>query len=581
MNRRLIYTKSTAVFLSVAMIASLSACSAQNTASAQASSVSTKTNASKSTYAEKLFDTSYVHKINISISAEDWSDLKANPTDKTKYQADIEIDGDAVNAVSFSTKGNTSLSSVADDENSDRYSFKVNFGKFVDGQNYYGLDKLNLNNMYADATFMKDYLSYEIFRAAGVDAPLTSYVWLTVNGEDAGLYLAIEDVGESYLERGGETDTALYKPETEQLNNVGNMNKDNMKNPPDFANNGNNGNNTDNTDNSNDKKSHDMPDMDWNNGEKPDFPEMNGYMPNMYDMPDFSKGHGGMPDMMGGNDSGASLKYTDDKIDSYADIFDNAETDVDDNDKKTVISSLKTLSEFLSGGATAEQLESAVDTKAVINYFAAHNFVLNYDSYTGNMLHNYYLSETDGKLSLIPWDYNLAFGAFGGRGMDKSGENTSSSTSTALINTGIDSPLSGAEETDRPMWSWIASNDEYLSIYHQAYDNLLKNYFENGKCDAEIDRVSSMIGEYIEKDEKAFYNADQFDTAVKSLKLFCSLRSQSIRAQLDGTLSATTDKQDASSQTDASQLDIQSMGSQGGHNGKDGQMHDKNTQSSE
>lgn len=28
------------------------------------------------------------------------------------------------------------------------------------------------------------------------------------------------------------------------------------------------------------------------------------------------------------------------------------------------------------------------------------------------MIHNYYLYEEDGQLSMIPWDYNLAFGGF-------------------------------------------------------------------------------------------------------------------------------------------------------------------------
>ena len=110
---------------------------------------------------------------------------------------------------------------MANDPDSNRYSFKINFGKHVDGQTYYGLNKLNLSNIYADATYMKDYISYEIFRQAGVDAPLTSYVWLTVNGEDKGLYLAIEEVGSSYLDRTQNGEGELYKPETEMLDNFG------------------------------------------------------------------------------------------------------------------------------------------------------------------------------------------------------------------------------------------------------------------------------------------------------------------------------------------------------------------------
>ncbi|MCI5793887.1 MAG: CotH kinase family protein, partial [Ruminococcus sp.] len=175
------------------------------------SETSAKTEGSAS-YADKLFTTDKVHTINIELSDEDWADLKENPKSKTKYEANITIDGETLENVSFATKGNTSLSSVADDEDSDRYSFKVNFGKFTDGQTYYGLDKLYLNNIYADATYMKDYLSYRIFSEAGIESPLVSYVSLTVNGENAGLYIAIEEISESYLARTANGEGELYKP---------------------------------------------------------------------------------------------------------------------------------------------------------------------------------------------------------------------------------------------------------------------------------------------------------------------------------------------------------------------------------
>lgn len=147
--------------------------------------------------------------------------MYADPLDKTKYEVNITIDGETIESVSFATKGNTSLTSVAGDADSVRYSFKVNFGKYNKEQTYYGLNKLNLNNIYADATYMKDYLSYEIFRQAGVDSPLVSYVWLTINGEDHGLYIAIEDISEGYLNRVCDGEGELYKPETEQLANMG------------------------------------------------------------------------------------------------------------------------------------------------------------------------------------------------------------------------------------------------------------------------------------------------------------------------------------------------------------------------
>lgn len=496
-------------------------------------------------YENKLFDTSYVHTINVEIADDDWEDLKANPTQKTKYQADITIDGETINDVSFSTKGNTSLSSVSSDSDSDRYSFKVNFGKYVENQTYYGLNKLNLNNIYADATYMKDYISYKIFDEAGVDSPLVSYVDIQINGEEFGLYLAIEDISESYLNRTNDGEGELYKPETSSLANMGGG-KGNMQPPSDMK----------------------MPDgMERpNDMQTPDNADSSGGMerPNDMQAPDNADSSEGTErpndmKMPGGNgfpngdmfsdDNGASLKYTDDEVSSYSDIFDNTITNSDEDDWNKVIAALKSLSE--------DDAESAVDTDEVIRYFVAHNFVLNYDSYTGNMLHNYFLYENDGKLSLLPWDYNLAFGTFSGGGEMGNGENA-----TALINTGIDSPLSGADEADRPFWEFIASDEDYLEQYHKVYDELISSFFESGKFESELERVYNMIRTYVEKDTSAFYTVDEFDDAYETLNKFCLLRAESIRKQLSGELASISDEQTASEQVDASDISIKTMGMQ-------------------
>ena len=478
-------------------------------------------------YENKLFDTSYVHTINVEIADDDWEDLKANPTQKTKYQADITIDGETINDVSFSTKGNTSLSSVSSDSDSDRYCFKVNFGKYVENQTYYGLNKLNLNNIYADATYMKDYISYKIFDEAGVDSPLVSYVDIQINGEEFGLYLAIEDISESYLNRTNDGEGELYKPETSSLANMGGG-KGNMQPPSDMK-------MPDGMERSNDMQTPDNADSSEGT-ERPNDMKMPG-------------GNGFPNGDMFSDDNGASLKYTDDEVSSYSDIFDNTITNSDEDDWNKVIAALKSLSE--------DDAESAVDTDEVIRYFVAHNFVLNYDSYTGNMLHNYFLYENDGKLSLLPWDYNLAFGTFSGGGEMGNGENA-----TALINTGIDSPLSGADEADRPFWEFIASDEDYLEQYHKVYDELISSFFESGKFESELERVYNMIRPYVEKDTSAFYTVDEFDDAYETLNKFCLLRAESIRKQLSGELASISDEQTASEQVDASDISIKTMGMQ-------------------
>ena len=557
-------------------------------------------------YASSIFDTSYVHQINVEISEEDWADLLANPTEKTKYEVNVTVDGEDYESVSFATKGNTTLSQVAMSD-SDRYSFKINFGKYVDDQTYHGLDKLNLNNAMSDATYMKDYLSYAIMREAGVDAPLASYAELSINGEVYGLYVAVEEVGDSFIERNdGSKDTALYKPETESLaamggfgNNEGGFgNREDMNGQggevPEGATSGGTtfpegtelpdggevpegtelAEGADASGGMQKPEGMEQPEnMELPEGmEKPEDMELpegmtapeNMELPEGTDAPENMElpegadapgnmgpqagGNGGMQTFDSGDNEGTDLKYIDDEVSSYAAIFDNAETDVTEEDQQELIAALKALSE-------GTDLENSWDMDAVIRYFVAHNFVVNYDSYTGTMLHNYYLYEEDGKVSILPWDYNLAFGGF-----NMSGD------ATSVVNWAIDTPLSGTTEEARPLWNAVVSNEEYLELYHQYFDELIENYFESGECAAEIARISEMIRPYVESDPTAFYTVDEFDAAVETLKSFCELRAESIRGQLDGTIPATTEAQQADTSTliDAGSLDISTMGTQGG-----------------
>lgn len=158
------------------------------------------------------------------------------------------------------------------------------------------------------------------------------------------------------------------------------------------------------------------------------------------------------------------------------------------------------------------------------------------------MLHNYYLYEENGKLSMLPWDYNLGFGAFSQGGNRDAGNNNNAS---AMVNMAIDTPLSGAKEEDRPMWSKLIHNETYKTQYHELFNQFLANYIENGKLEKEIDHVVEMISPYVEKDPTAFYTYDAFQKAAETLKTFVSLRGQSIRAQLSGEIPSTTKEQNS------------------------------------
>ena len=479
-------------------------------------------------YEDRLFDTSKVHTIDIVI--DDWDAFLQTAQSEEYSVCSVVIDGEAFKNVGIRGKGNTSLSTVSSMD-SDRYSFKIEFDQYDSTKSYYGLDKLSLNNLIQDNTMMKDYLVYQMMNEFGAAAPLCSYVYITVNGEDWGLYLAVEAVEESFLQRNYGNDYGdLYKPDSMNMGGGRGNGKD--FDFEDFM----------GSSDSEDSSGSTMPSMPgggmWPSmggdaSEMPTMPEgfdpsqMGGMMPGQSGSweqqsgqtpPDASTGaaqQGGFdPSQMGsmipgGMGSGETkLQYIDDDPDSYSTIFSSAKTDITTADQTRLIAALKDLS---------EGKESAVDAEAVIRYFVVHNFVVNGDSYTGSMIHNYYLYEDNGQLSMIPWDYNLAFGTF-------QGNNASSA-----VNDDIDSPLS-VTGSDRPMIDWIFSSEEYTQLYHQYF----REFLNTVDVQSIINNAKTLIAPYVEKDPTKFCTYEEFENGVETLSTFCDLRSQSVAQQLAG-----------------------------------------------
>ena len=264
----------------------------------------------------------------------------------------------------------------------------------------------------------------------------------------------------------------------------------------------------------------------------------------------------GMFDRM--SSAAVKLQYLGDDFGSYSDILDNAKTDVTDGDKTRLIESLKILS-------SGENIENVVNVEEVIRYFVVNNFLVNGDSYVGSMVHNYYLYEEDGKLSMIPWDYNLAYGTF----------HTLQTNSS--VNDPIDTPLSVTGDGDRPMMDWIINDEDYLARYHQYFAQFLA---ENDVM-AMLEQTLTLITPYVEKDPTRFYTISEFETGVETLRRFLTLRIQSVEGQLAGTIPATSDGQRLNSSaliatgnlvlSDMGAMNMGGMGGFGGNQGNPGE----------
>ncbi len=88
-------------------------------------------------------------------------------------------------------------------------SYKVNFDA---DERFYGRDKLNLTSEWRDASYSREYLSYDFFHRSGLPASRTWFCRVYINGEYMGLYLDVEQIDEQYLAGSHlPNDASIYK----------------------------------------------------------------------------------------------------------------------------------------------------------------------------------------------------------------------------------------------------------------------------------------------------------------------------------------------------------------------------------
>ncbi|MDF2985891.1 MAG: Spore coat protein CotH [Eubacterium sp.] len=500
-------------------------------------------------YVSGLFDKNKISTIDIKVDEAEWQKM-LDSAQEQYISCDVVINGTTVESVGIRPKGNSSLSTVARSD-SDRFSFKFEFDHFIKGQNYLGLDKMVINNVQSDASYMKDYLSYDLMTFMGVKTPLFAYTNVTVNGKSWGFYIAVEALEESFAQRNYGTDYGmLYKPESMEMG--GNEMKDftapdkierNTENKTAGNAEKNKKENADNNTVINPQQNSAQQNSTQQNSTQQNNPQndrnngfggrgMNGF------------GAGGPGGASGG---GTDLKYTDDKTGSYSNIFDNEVFKGTDSDYSKVIEALKNLN-------SGTELEKYIDVDATLRYLAANTVLVNLDSYFSSMKHNYYLYEEDGRLTMLPWDYNLAFGGF------------QSGSADAAVNFPIDTPVSGIDMSERPMLAKLLEVDEYKDKYHEYLKQIVDEYFNNGRYQTTIDNINTLISDYVKEDPSAFYTFQQYTDAVSAIKEFGRLRALSIDGQLKGTIPSTTVGQtkDSDKLIDASSVNLSTMGSQGG-----------------
>ena len=416
-------------------------------------------------YVSRLFDGSRVHRVDIQV--EDWEAFLASAPEEEYIPATVEIDGEAFRQVGLRAKGNNSLR-LTEEYGLSRYSLKLEFDHYTDGS-YHGLDKLSLDASFQDNSYLKTWLAFDIMEFLGVPTPLRSFVWVTVNGQPWGLFLAVEEPEEAFARRNfGANHGQLYKPDYRSLAE---------------------------------------------------------------------------------ENADVHLRYTTDEPEDYPGIFENAKLESSAADRQRLVDSLKTLD-------SGQRLEEAVDVDEVLRYFVGQVFVMNWDSYLGHTGHNYLLYEEEGKLSMLPWDYNLAFGTYA------LGMTDPITDPNILLNYPILTPAPGEYMTKRPLYHQLMQVEEYFQQYQAYFRWFLAEYVESGKLSAALWQAAELIAPYVKSDPTAFCSYEDHRLAVETLEQVCLLRAESARGQLEGRYPATLAQQAQrpGEGVDASHVDLRHLG---------------------
>ncbi|MFL0557406.1 CotH kinase family protein [Paenibacillus barengoltzii] len=434
---------------------------------------------------EEVFPKDRVVDVKITIDEADFQDMLNNASAEEFKTASVDYNGHHFDNIGIRTKGNLSLRSVVQMSDSDRYSFKLSFDEYVN-QTLEGIQKINLNNNYSDATYMREFLTYELSEQMGLPTPKHSYVNVYINGELWGFYLAVEQIGDAYLERNfGNAYGALYKG------------------------------------------------------------QMTG--------------------------SGSDLTWLGDDLSAYTGLVQKSKSSNDDI--------LINMLDELNNGSDYEKYINVPDA---LGYIALNTLTNNMDSYIGANKQNYYLYENNGVFSILPWDYNMAFGGMGGgfgrgansgAGADGAGGATGGAAGgdaaggaggaasagadaqggaaapggaapggvgPSRSNLLIDEPTQGAV-ADRPLVAKLLAVEEYKAQYHDILQSAIDNFLENEKFSVRVTELSAMISPYVKADPTAFYSYEEYEQAVPQLISTNASQIENIQQQLDGTIASSGD----------------------------------------
>jgi len=202
------------------------------------------------------------------------------------------------------------------------------------------------------------------------------------------------------------------------------------------------------------------------------------------------------------------------------------------------------LIESASDAEFGREIPERMDLEQFAGYLAVTSLLVNIDSYIG-MYHNYYLllDKADGRLRLLPWDVNEAFGTFNFDVNDATGRFQPQPVEE-LVEWDVNKPW----RTSRRLVERLFETEYFPRLYRTALARLMAEDFTEEKLFQRIAVFEQAIAPYFENDRQGAGldglrlgingDAEGINTAVDrrvfAIKPFITRRIESVKAQLAG-----------------------------------------------
>ncbi|MCB0543231.1 MAG: CotH kinase family protein [Saprospiraceae bacterium] len=154
--------------------------------------------------AQDFYDVNTIQDIKITFYQQNW-DAALDSLKNVDEQAfllvpSVEINGEVFDSVGVKYKGNSSY-----DKDFLKNPLSLELDLVRKDQNYHGIDDVKLTNAFADPTFVREIISYEILHQY-MDEPRANFARIWMNGVYWGVYINTESINKRFLRNNLHTD---------------------------------------------------------------------------------------------------------------------------------------------------------------------------------------------------------------------------------------------------------------------------------------------------------------------------------------------------------------------------------------